>query len=225
MTEPELKAVDEEQIVIDYLSKHPEWLAQQADLLKSLDLHGKGDQVISLADRQIQQLREENKLLKKDLRDFVANARSNEELLHKIFKLCIALLYDPDAHSLHEHLQQACAELFDIHHLRLFFFNADFPEQFLVSRDDAKQALGDYLTQDKIVTGRLRQAEREFLFNESAEVASIALIPFKSNDNSGLLALGSDDEQHFAPENGDLFLSLFSRTLSLWLTQNKPIDE
>ena len=222
MTEPELKPVDEEQVVIDFLSKNPEWIADQPELLKSLELHGKGNRVISLADRQLQQLRDENRLLKKDLREFVANARNNEDLLHKIFKLCIALLYEPDADSLHDRLKDACAELFDIHHIRLFFFAGDFPETYLVAKEEAKQALGDYMAHNDIVTGRLRQAEREFLFSEPGKVASIALVPIQAGEVSGILAMGSGDEQHFAPENGDLFLSLFAKTLSLWLTQNKP---
>ena len=50
--------------------------------------------------------------------------------------------------------------------------------------------------------------------------SSVALVPMSGNETFGLLALGSPDEQHFAPENGDLFLSLFARTLSLWLSQN-----
>ena len=87
--------------------------------------------------------------------------------------------------------------------------------------DDAKAALGDYLPDQEIVTGRLRQFQREYLFSDDADaVASVAMIPFSSDTTSGFLALGSEDEQHFAPENGDLFLSLFARTLSLWITQN-----
>ena len=35
MTEPELKPFDEEQVVIDFLSKNPEWIADQPDLLQS----------------------------------------------------------------------------------------------------------------------------------------------------------------------------------------------
>ena len=220
MSEPELKPIDEAQIVSDFLKKNPGWLASQPELLKQLELHEQNGGVISLADRQLQQLRDENKLLKQDLNDFVANARNNEELLHKIFKLCIALLYQPDEQGLSDHLTEACAELFAINHVRVVFFNGDFAEQFMVDKDEAKAALGDYLPDDKIITGRLRSAERNFLFADADDVASVALVPMQGNELSGMLALGSQDEHHFAPENGDLFLSLFARTLSLWLSQN-----
>lgn len=220
MSEPEIKPIDEAQIVSDFLEKNPNWLASQPELLKQLELHEQNGGVISLADRQLQQLRDENKLLKQDLNDFVANARNNEALLHKIFKLCIALLYQPDEQRLADHLTKACAELFSINHVRLVFFDGEFSEQFMVDKDQAKATLGDYLPDDKIITGRLRSAERNFLFADASDVASVALVPMQGNELSGMLVLGSQDEHHFAPENGDLFLSLFARTLSLWLSQN-----
>ena len=220
MSEPELQPIDEAQIVSDFLEKNPGWIASQPELLKKLDLHEQNGGVISLADRQLQQLRDENKLLKQDLNDFVANARSNEESLHKIFKLCIALLYQPDIENLASHLTEACAELFGINHVRLVLFNGEFSTDYLVDKEDAKAALGDYLPDEKIITGRLRSAQRTFLFADADDVASVAIVPMAGNDITGMLALGSQDEQHFAPENGDLFLSLFARTLSLWLSQN-----
>ncbi|MEL0035397.1 MAG: DUF484 family protein [Gammaproteobacteria bacterium] len=220
MSEPELEPIDEAQIVRDFLEHNPNWIASEPELLKKLEIHEQNGGVISLADRQLQQLRDENKLLKQDLNDFVANARDNEALLHKIFKLCIALLYQPDVQGLAEHLQEACAELFAIEHVRLMFFGGEFSDDFLVDAEAAKAALGDYLPQDKIITGRLRSAGRDFLFADADDVASVALVPMSGNETFGLLALGSPDEQHFAPENGDLFLSLFARTLSLWLSQN-----
>ena len=64
MTEPELQPIDEAQIAADFLKKNPDWIASQPDLLKCLELHDPAKGVISLADRQLQQLRDENKILK-----------------------------------------------------------------------------------------------------------------------------------------------------------------
>lgn len=218
MTEPVATAEISEQQIIAFLRQQPDWLAGQPDLLKEISLHDQSNGTISLADRQLQQLREENKLLKQDLNNFLANARDNEALLHKTFELCLTMLCATDLSDLFNTLKLQLAEQYDIQHVRMYLFQGE--SAFYQDRQTVKDALGDHFPDSNSITGRLRQAGRDFLFDQPDQVASVALIPIKADNSQGLLAFGSHDERHFSPENGDLFLQLFARTLTLWLNNH-----
>lgn len=213
------QSAEQEQAVKDFLSENPGWLATQPELLRDLDLHDQSDGTISLADRQLQQLRRENDLLKQDLTRFLGNAHENEALLHKSFELCLNLLCAYSIDDLFKLLSEQVQELFAISHVRLCHFDDNDSNSFAISKESVKEALGDHFPTKGAITGRLKQAGRDFLFEDSNGVASVALIPFSTEEHGGLLAFGSADEHHFAPENGDLFLNLFARTLTLWLEQ------
>jgi uncharacterized protein YigA (DUF484 family) len=216
---PEEQLRTDEDLVTEFLKSNPSWLASQADLLNRLNLHDQSNGTISLADRQLQLLREENKLLKKDLSDFLGNARENETLLHNTFELCLQLLCSKDLTSLFNELETQSKARFGVSNIRLCLFDSAYGEDFYQAIDDVKKALGDHFPEIQAITGRLRAAGRSYLFGDNNQVSSVALIPLKTDKHLGLLAFGSEDEHHFAPEKGDLFLQLFAKTLSLWLAQ------
>ena len=219
MINPEEQNSSDEQVVAEFLKENPAWLATQTELLKTLSLHDQSDGTISLADRQLQQLRDENKTLKKDLNDFLGNARENETLLHNTFELCLQLLCSNELKTLFDELALQIKDRFGVANIHLSLFDEQFGEEFYRSEDDLKAALGDNYPASKAITGRLRESGRDYLFGEGNGVSSVALIPLTTDRRLGVLAFGSQDEHHFAPEKGDLFLQLFAKTLTLWLTK------
>jgi len=210
-------AIDAQQ-VISFLAENPSFLMANPDLLKNLEVASQNEGAISLADRQLRNLRKENQELKRDLQLFIVNARENESLLNKTFDLCLELLACSDIDNLTSTLTARCRAEFDLPLVNLLLNSSAHQDAHsALSTEQLKQHLGDNLPTDKIITGRLRNAEKEFLFNTSKDVSSVALIPLGDKCNWGLLALGSNDEQHFDPEKGDLFLQLIARTLVLWM--------
>jgi hypothetical protein len=80
------------QDVIDYLRANPSFLDQHPQLLSELTIPHETGATVSLVERQIGVLREENARLKKQFEDLIRHARHNEQLTHKIHALVLNLM-------------------------------------------------------------------------------------------------------------------------------------
>ena len=85
-------AAVEPRAVIDFLAANPTFLDQHPDLLRQLAIpHGSGD-AVSLLERQLAVLRDDNARMKRQLEELIRHARSNEQLTRKIHALVLALM-------------------------------------------------------------------------------------------------------------------------------------
>ena len=85
-------ALVDAQDVIDYLRAHPSFLDQHPQLLSELSIAHQTGATVSLIERQVGVLREENARQKKQFEDLIRHARHNEQLTHKIHALMLALM-------------------------------------------------------------------------------------------------------------------------------------
>ena len=75
--------------VATYLREQPDFFNQHSALLLELEIpHPSGD-AISLFDRQLSALREENRQLKANIHSMIENARANEMLIKRIHGLVL----------------------------------------------------------------------------------------------------------------------------------------
>ena len=205
----------DQQQIISFLKENPDWLEQQPDLLEKLTAQTEGG-TISLAERQLKNLRSENKQLKNDIQLYLANARENEHLLNTTFDFCLTLLLCEDAEQLTSYMKTQCHALFQLPQMRLYLNDGD---SWQTTLSELKTALTDNMPVSDIVTGRLVASAKTFLFDDPDQVASVALIPIGDQCANGLLVLASEDEQHFDPHKGDLFLQLIAKSLLSWCQQ------
>ncbi len=85
----------------------------------------------------------------------------------------------------------------------------------VISEAEAEQTLGVLLDGDRAVCGQFREADRDFLFPGRDEpVASVALVPLRTDRLLGVFAVGSCQPGYFDQSMGSLFLSYISDTLS-----------
>src|SRR5690554_6019226 len=79
--------------VVEFLSKNPEFFSNYPDLLGKIDIPhiGSGD-AVSLVERQVQVLREQNQRARKQLHELIEIARQNEELARRMHKLALTLM-------------------------------------------------------------------------------------------------------------------------------------
>lgn len=212
----ENQAIDQQQI-LDFLKDNPDWLENQTEILENLSTQSESG-TISLAERQLQNLRSENKQLKNDITFYLTNARNNEQLLNTTFDFCLELLLCPDADSLENHMRDQCRALFQLPEMRLYLNHGE-QQAWQAECESLREALGDNMPESQIVTGRLVSAAKQFVFGDAEGVASVALIPIGENCANGLLVLASQDEKHFDPQKGDLFLQLIAKSLQSWCQQ------
>jgi uncharacterized protein YigA (DUF484 family) len=199
----------QEDSVVDYLKRHPDFFERHASLLSLLQLpHASGD-AISLVERQVSLLRQKEVKLERRLKDLIAVARDNDVLAAKIHALSLSLIEADDIAATIAAIEKAVREGFSADHALLVLFGD--PEQFeslprgrffrAVERDDdSMQSFGTFLNGNGPRCGQARDAQLEVLFRDDAsDVGSVALVPLGAKSSIGFLAIASHDKERFHP--------------------------
>lgn len=190
MSSQQTKEVTQEQEkqVIEYLRNHPRFFENQSALLAELSLsHGQTGNRVSLIERQVKILREQNRELKTHLQELIAIARDNDELNQRLNSLTIALLAVADGDALRTLLNERLHQDFAADAVTLHQCEGDIEADW--------QELYDSVARDGVKCGSTAEANKQLLFGNMADgIASLALI---SLGDEGLLAIGSHDSDRF----------------------------
>jgi uncharacterized protein YigA (DUF484 family) len=180
-----------EEAIAQYLLETPEFFHRHAGLIAKIQLtHPHSGRAISLADRQIELQREQNKILEMQYQQLLRVGRENVALAQKLHQWVLGLFNHPNDQALCESLQT----LFDV------------PQAGI----DRSQAAVDLAAQMQQPTCGL--AAEAFFQNANLAKAlpdanaanSMAVIPMPT---LGLLVLASPDVNRFSPEMGTEFLT------------------
>lgn len=192
--------------VEQYLKEHPGFFEHHPQLLALMKVHHPtGGQTISLIERQVALLREQNRSLEEKLMELVEIARENERLSRQLHTFSSELL---KAHNLPDIIAVTQDKVREI-------FQTDFVSLCLLKEiaEDTERTLCDKLFKDIFlgdgpVCGHIKPEQTRFLFHgNAAEIASAAVVPLRTIDPIGLLGLASRDVQRFSPGMGHLFLA------------------
>ncbi|MNM60103.1 hypothetical protein D3C81_713740 [compost metagenome] len=84
-----------------------------------------------------------------------------------------------------------------------------------VTHAEAQVAIGGLLSEDKSVSGSLREHELDFLFGEEQrkQIGSTAVVAISHQGIHGILAIASRDPQHYKSSVGTLFLSYIAEVM------------
>ncbi|PCJ47686.1 MAG: hypothetical protein COA74_11170 [Gammaproteobacteria bacterium] len=199
--------------VADYLKQHSDFFQQHSDLMLMMDLTDHSDGSISLVERQMKGLRQRNKETDLELQQVIRNAQDNQNLLQQTISLTLQLIPAENVEQLSELIVQQLSTLFDIQYSNLLL-NSDHFSESSADLESIRKTLGDNFPKQQPVSGRLKSAEKKCLFTDHERVNSAAILPLGEKGELGLLVMGSEDQTHFDPAMGDLFLLLISDTLS-----------
>jgi uncharacterized protein YigA (DUF484 family) len=218
MSQGENTAIDPdtgaETSIADYLRAHPDFFERHGELLRQIRVPHEAGPALSLIERQVALLRERNALLERRLADLVSVAQENEQVNRRMHGLTLTLTEATDGrqvvHRTRSFLQsQLCAHLISF---RLFSGAPQgLGEPGLLNYVDRESADLDpfsaFLRTGKSLCGRLRTEQLRFLFAErSLEVRSAALVPLGPAAALGMLGIGSEERNRFAPGMGTVFL-------------------
>jgi hypothetical protein len=214
-----------ERFVLDYLEQHPDFFTHHEELLTKMAIpHNRGT-AISLVERQLAVLREENRHLQHKLDNLISAAQKNEQLNRRIQRLVIALssVSSPDAFfdTLYDILQHE----FETDAVIVRLFGLPGPalagRQEFVEYDAQVFTLFEKVLETfKPVCGRLSPTQADYLFPRQPIVSGV-LMPLGTPKPWGLLAMGSQDISRFhAGMATDLLQymgELVSQLLRIWL--------
>ena len=219
--------------IADYLSRHPDFFERHANLLIRMRLpHAPSGATISLVERQIALLRQQNDKLQRNLKDLVSVAKQNDEIVAKIHRLGIAFLETRQRNARIERLETSLREDFGAHRAVIVLFESDLPDapsSFVrcATRDNAKLApFNTFLKSAKTRCGVLREKQKEFLFGEDgAQLASAAMVPLGERAGRGFLVIANRDKDHFNPSGRTDFLERLGELVTIALDQGRAISD
>jgi uncharacterized protein YigA (DUF484 family) len=200
--------------VRDYISNHPDFFDAYPELLAGLQLSHSSGNAVSLIERQVQVLRDQNADLKKRLLELVDVARDNDRLSERIHLLTLDLIKANSIVELLDSLEHHLKSELKADAVILHLPGIDESQQRetgarLLTVDEALKALLPApLTDNKPLCGRLKEGLATFLYgDQAAAIESSAVIPLGENARQGLLTIGSREVNRFNPCMGTLFLS------------------
>lgn len=224
-----------ERDIIKFLETHPDFFERHPELLSGLRLPHESGQAVSLIEKQVSVLREQNSTLKNRLDRLTENAKGNEKLSERINGLILSLLDADSLDAVINIIEQRLSNDFNADAVVIRLFNTGHPAMAAHPEilDWDEPALGAF---EKIIAGRkpicgsLKPGQLESLFNDDAgNIGSAALIPLVESDHSttcyGMLAIGSHDHMRFRSDMGTLFLKHLGDVLARVLRNHLVVEK
>ncbi len=224
-TVPKLPNASTAKAIADFLRKYPDFFEAYPELLAEITVPHATGQAISLVERQVAALREENRRLQRKYRELVGIARENEALGKRLHRLTLKLIAANGAREVIALLHDDLVGDFKAEIVAIRLFAAPMlasdqqcPEFARPNGPEAALFQG-IIAENKPVCGPLNRAQQSALFSFSeGEVMSAALIPLGVYPHwSGMLALGSWDPRRYYSEMAVDFLKQLGETTSLVL--------
>jgi len=210
--------------IADFLHKNTEFFNEHPALLGELSLpHSNGD-VVSLVERQVAVLREQNKQTSKQLHELIEIARQNEELARKMHQLGLTLMDATDPKDIFATLYDNLSKNFhaDCVAVRIFgdpaFIDSFAGEEF-AGKDTKEISLFKTMIETRqSICGRMKHQQQAFLFGtEADEITSSVMVPLLGSGWSGIMAIGSFNPDRFEPGMGVELLTNMAEVLSFIL--------
>lgn len=222
-SDPSYSAITSGDIAV-YLRDHPEFFIEHPETLLELNIPHESGGVVSLVERQVSVLREQNQEVNKRLHELLEIARQNEELARRMHQLSLTLMDAGDPREIFSTLYDNLAKNFraDKVVVRLF------ADPGFVDIEAGPEFAGHGLTEESLfksivekrqpLCGRMKHQQQVFLFgDEGDEIMSAVMLPLKGFDWCGILAIGSFDAERFQPGMGVELLANLGEILSLVL--------
>jgi uncharacterized protein YigA (DUF484 family) len=208
-----------QEMVREYLTNNPEFLAENPDILELINLPHDSGTAISLVERQVGVMRDRNKEMRGRLDNMLTTAHDNDLLFEKTKRLVLNLLEAKNLPGMVETLYDSLGKDFDIGFYSLTLLGDESELTRTMARvatlEKANEQVGTLLASNRAVCGVLREEEMTFLFGEKGlQVGSVAAVPLRYNNLYGILAVGNADPNFYRSSMGTLFLSYIAEVLN-----------
>ncbi|TDF36695.1 DUF484 family protein [Alteromonadaceae bacterium M269] len=198
--------------VRNYLLENPEFFLDFPDLVEKLKIPHKMRGSVSLVELQAEKLRVTVRKLKRKLINLMSVAKENERLYKLYAELNLRLLQCEDLTDIQFALEDVIQDQMALSTVTLKpYFGANcLPEIQQTYFREKRFKRNDFFF------GRLSHHESQLLFGEKS-AKSVAMILLKDEKELGVLAIGSNDENHFNPDMDTLFIGQLQNFLTILL--------
>jgi uncharacterized protein YigA (DUF484 family) len=177
--DPQASGEIDEERVAEYLLNHPGFFERRPQLLGTLKLsHPTGGDAVSLIERQVSVLREQNRSLERKLLELVNIARENEQLSRKLHSFAAELLKTGSLSDAIAVTEDKVRELFNTDFVAVKLLPGVTDDPSLQVDNEIRQGLFNKLVeQDKPLCGQLTDSQMAFLFGGTAAETRSAPVP------------------------------------------------
>ncbi|OBU86886.1 immunity protein Tsi6 family protein [Chromobacterium subtsugae] len=201
--------------VLAFLDEHPDFLQQHAARLNLQAAPQNGERVVSFVERQLLELKDQNRQLEAQLQQLVERAQTNERTVARLHRLTLGLLASRELKPQIEALKRSLHQEFQLDRvaLRLWHPAAESEAGHYNAQNDV-QGLARNLTTP--YCGPYVNDEVMSWFPATPVLQSFAQVALRGSDGQafGLLVLASDDAQRFTFDMHTQYLSQIGEVLS-----------
>ncbi|MEX2353180.1 MAG: DUF484 family protein, partial [Gammaproteobacteria bacterium] len=210
--------------VSDYLRKNPDFFVEHPDILQEIQVPHASGEAVSLVEKQVSLLREQNQQVQKRMQELIEIARQNEQLARRMHALALTLMDAAEPKEIFTTLYENLKQHFQVDHVavRLFakpaFIDTYAGVEF-AGKDIPEQALFKSMINKRMpLSGRLKRQQQAFLFgNDGDDIASAVIVPLHGKGWGGVLSIGSIDANRFTETMGVELLANLGEILSFIL--------
>jgi hypothetical protein len=209
-----------------YLLDNPDFFLRHPEVLRQIQVpHGSGE-AVSLVEKQVALLREQNEQTQKRLYELIEIARQNEELARRMHALALTLMDASRPAEIFSTLYENLRRDFKVDHVAVRLFadplSQDIPPDSEFAGSDTGTAeyaqFKTILEKRMAISGRLKSQQQVFLFgSEGDDIASAVIVPLHGKGWSGVLSIASTDSTRFTESMGVELLGNLGEILSFIL--------
>ncbi len=210
--------------VSEFLLANPDFFIENPKILKAIQVPHISGEAVSLVEKQLSLLREQNKKNQKQLQDLIEVARQNEELARRMHELSLTLMDAAEPKDIFETLYENLKVNFKVDHVSVrLFANPAFVDTYagpeFAGMDIPEQGLFDSLIAKRVpISGKLKRQQQVFLFDDDGDdIASAVIVPLHGKGWGGVLSIASTDMNRFTENMGVELLANLGEILSLIL--------
>jgi len=208
--------------VAQYLQEHPEFFDAHAEMLGKIRIPDPHDgRVIPIAERQLAQLRERNKILAAKLGELIAFGEENDVISERVHRATLALIAATSLqdvfHTLYYHLR----EDFSVPHVAIRLWGVSGQDDI----DEFAEVSAEIHAFSESLAAPYCAAHAMFDSNtwfpgELPPLQSFAYVKLGNDKLRGLMLLASEEAERFYPEMGTLYLQRLGEITSAALVRH-----
>ena len=210
-----------ENLVANYLKNNLDFFVKNPVILAELKIPHEHGGAISLVEKQLTVLREQNQETNKKIHKLIEIATQNEELARRMHQLALTLIDADDPKDIFSTMYDNLKKNFHADRVivRLFAnpaFIDSFPTDEFVGKESIEESLFKRIIEKREpLSGKMKHQQQVFLFGDDGDdIASSVMIPLHGVGWGGILAIGSFDAERFQPGMGIELLANLGEILS-----------
>ena len=210
-----------ENLVVDYLKNNLNFFVKNPAILAELKIPHEHGGAISLVEKQLTVLREQNQETNKKIHELIEIATQNEELARRMHQLALTLIDADDPKDIFSTMYDNLKKNFHADRVivRLFAnpaFIDSFPTDEFIGKESIEESLFKRIIEKREpLSGKMKHQQQVFLFGDDGDdIASSVMIPLHGVGWGGILAIGSFDAERFQPGMGIELLANLGEILS-----------